>query len=165
MALNPSLMTQIWSPLAQNWASSVPDAARIAADGYEAYAKLGIAQAYLPILTGSEKKHIEIALLQVWNSVESATKEATAAAWYSGIAKFWTSPPVLFGPTPFGPGIAIAPPSGSAVSCIIGSTQNSGTTPPPLSRLANCLHSATAGIVLANIPQPPLGVPAPFPVV
>lgn len=165
MPLNPSLMLPVWLPLAQNWASSVPDAARIAADGYEAYAKLGLAQTYLPILTGSEKKHIEVALLQVWNAVESATKEATAAAWYSGISKFWMSPPVLFGPTAWGPGITIAPPAGSAVSCIIGSTQNSGTSQPPLLRLANCLHSATAGIVLANIPQPPFGVPAPFPVV
>ena len=165
MALNPSLMVQTWTPLAQNWATSVRDACRIAADGYEAYAKLGIAQAYSPILTGSEKNHIENALFQVWNSVETASKEATAAAWFSGITQFWFSPPVLFGPTAFGPGITVAPPSGSVVSCIVSSTRNEGSVPPGLQRLANCLHGATAGIVIANIPQPPFGIPAPFPVV
>ena len=165
MALNPSLMVQTWTPLAENWATSVRDAARTASEGYEAYAKLGIAQAYSPILTGSEKKHIENALFQVWDSVETASKAATAAAWYRGITQFWLSPPVLFGPTAFGPGVTVAPPSGSVVPCIVSSTRNEGSVLPGLQRLANCLHAATVNIVIANIPQPPLGVPAPFPVV
>lgn len=166
MALNPSLIFQGLLSMTQNYPSTPAEACRIAADAYEAYAKLGTAQGFPPIITGGEKGKLLAALLQVWNGVESATAAATAAAWYSGITQFWMSPPVLFPGLGPAPGVPIVPPSASAVSCIIGATRNSSSAPPPLNQLAACLDSSTKGVIVLMPQAVPIpGGSLPFPLV
>lgn len=166
MPLNSSLIVQGLMPMTQDYPPSPAEACRIASDAYEAYAKLGTAQGFPPIITGGEKGKLLAALLQVWSGVETATAAATAAAWYSGITQFWMSPPVLFPGLGPAPGVPIVPPTASAVSCIIGATKNSPAAPPPLNQLAACLDSSTKGVIVL-MPQlvPIPGGSLPFPLV
>lgn len=163
MALDKNLIVQGIFPATQGYPSSAAEAARIWSDAYETYAKLAQAQGIFPLLTGSEKGKLLAALLPVWNSPESGSASANAAAWFSGITQFWMSPPVLF-IGPFGPGTIVVPPLPTLTSCLIGTTLNSGSAPPPLQRFAGCLDTTTKGIQVL-MPQVPPTPPIIFPLV
>lgn len=163
MALNSALITQGLIPMTTDYPESASDAAQKAADAYEAYAKLGQAQGLFPVLTGSEKGNIYVALMRVWNAPSSATAASVASAWYQGILQFWTSPPVLF-PGPYGPGMAVVPPLSTVVPCISSISQPTQNGVPPIQRLAACLDSATRGVQVL-VPQMPPATPLTFPLV
>lgn len=143
MPLLVPTLVQGFLRMQRQYPANASDAAAQAADTYEAYARTATALGLLPILTGSEKHKVRLSLLQVWSSPSTASVNATANAWYRGVLQFWMSPPVQFGPGPFGPGVVIVPPSAVMAQCLMSINQPSRSEMPPIQRVAACLDSGT----------------------
>lgn len=139
MALVLTDLSQGFLDMANNPPPSAAEAAKKAADIYEAYAQKATGGGFPPTLTGSEKERMKVALQGAFSAVPSAAPVA-ASAWLQGLTAFWLTPPVVFGA---GAVSGAVPPLNTVVACLAGISAPAPSAEAPTTQVATCLHTAT----------------------